>query len=310
MAKKLSQEDVVSKLQDKFNGEVELLGEYKNTRTNITLRTKTCGHEWEVNYKTALKMKHNCLVCYNENVKRVGLDKLNKVISSKGFKVCEGQVYKNNTTDIKFVHGKCGKEFYATPTTLMKNLSCPMCRVIKSSRLLTTDEFKEKLYLAKHGEYSLVEGSEYTGANNEVRIVHNVCGHTWDVRASHILKRSGCPNCVKSKGADFISRYFEEKDIPYIREYKIDECKNVKPLPFDFAVLNKKGELSYLVEYDGIQHFKPQKHFGGEEKFNKQLKNDDIKNNYCFENNIPLVRIPYTKTKEEILEILNKMLVS
>jgi len=48
-----------------------------------------------------------------------------------------------------------------------------------------------------------------------------------------------------------------------------------------------------LIEYDGIQHFKPIKYFGGEEKFKFQQKTDFIKNEYCKNNNIKLLRIPY-----------------
>jgi hypothetical protein len=63
---------------------------------------------------------------------------------------------------------------------------------------------------------------------------------------------------------------------------------------FDFYVANK-----YLIEFDGIQHFEPQR-FGNiseeeaEQRFKKQQKHDIIKNNWCKKNNIPLIRIPYT----------------
>ena len=55
-------------------------------------------------------------------------------------------------------------------------------------------------------------------------------------------------------------------------------------LPFDFYINDK-----YIVEYDGEQHFKNTKFFD----FYKCKKHDLIKNKYCFDNNIPLIRIPY-----------------
>ena len=59
---------------------------------------------------------------------------------------------------------------------------------------------------------------------------------------------------------------------------------------FDFYVNN-----NYLIEYDGQQHFESVEYFGGEEQLKIQQKRDTYKNQWCKENNIPLIRIPYTK---------------
>ena len=50
-----------------------------------------------------------------------------------------------------------------------------------------------------------------------------------------------------------------------------------------------------IIEFDGEQHFRPIQSFGGLERFEKQKKNDFIKNQYALSHNIPLVRIPYDK---------------
>ena len=51
---------------------------------------------------------------------------------------------------------------------------------------------------------------------------------------------------------------------------------------------------SYLIEYDGLQHFQPCENFVDEEQFQKGQKRDFYKNQWCKDNNIPLIRIPYT----------------
>lgn len=62
---------------------------------------------------------------------------------------------------------------------------------------------------------------------------------------------------------------------------------------FDFAISNKyTGTLLYLIEYDGIQHF-TSAHEWKEGGFETTHSNDTLKNQYCFEHNIPLIRIPY-----------------
>ena len=63
------------------------------------------------------------------------------------------------------------------------------------------------------------------------------------------------------------------------------------------------------IEYDGIQHFEPKDFFGGEESFSKLKEHDSIKSNYCMENNIRLLRIPYFQY-EEIENILENELAS
>lgn len=75
-------------------------------------------------------------------------------------------------------------------------------------------------------------------------------------------------------------------------------------LPFDFYLYDK----NIIIEYDGLHHFEPVKGWGGEEKFKITQENDEIKNTYCKNNNITLIRIPYTCTKEEIIQIINNAL--
>ena len=58
-----------------------------------------------------------------------------------------------------------------------------------------------------------------------------------------------------------------------------------------------------------MQHFRPYDYYGGKETFENIVLRDEIKNKYCENNNIPLLRIPYNK-KNEIVEILDKYLVA
>ena len=62
---------------------------------------------------------------------------------------------------------------------------------------------------------------------------------------------------------------------------------------YDFILLDDMNVPYRIIEFDGEQHDKPISHFGGLERFEKQKKNDLIKNQYALSHNIPLVRIPY-----------------
>ena len=76
---------------------------------------------------------------------------------------------------------------------------------------------------------------------------------------------------------------------------RFDTCKfsNGYYAYFDFYVDNK-----YLIEYDGLQHFiAKQGGWNTEDNLKKTQLRDEFKNQWGKDNNIPLIRIPYTKLK-------------
>ena len=114
--------------------------------------------------------------------------------------------------------------------------------------------------------------------------------------ASH-LKGSGCPRCKNSKGENKIYNYLNDKKIVFETQKSFVGCRNINPLFFDFYL----PKYNMCIEYDGIQHFKSIERFGGVSEFDNCRIRDNIKNNYCKDNNIKLLRIKYD---EHIIEKL------
>lgn len=114
--------------------------------------------------------------------------------------------------------------------------------------------------------------------------------------------------CIKSKGENRIATFLRQNNIIFEREKTFDTCKDKQLLKFDFYI----PEKNLLIEYDGEQHFKLSR-FGNknieeaEEMLKIQQIRDQIKNNWCNQNNIPLLRISY-KDFENIEEILGGQL--
>ena len=81
-----------------------------------------------------------------------------------------------------------------------------------------------------------------------------------------------------------------------------------RPLRFDFAVFTLDGSrLAFLIEFQGEQHYKPVKIYGGNKSFHKQRYNDAQKRAYCRKHGIPLVVIPYyDEPKLDLGYILHK----
>ena len=98
-----------------------------------------------------------------------------------------------------------------------------------------------------------------------------------------------------SKGNAKIAELLDEANIDYEVEKTFKDCIDKKELPFDFYVNNQ-----YLIEYDGKQHFDKETIFDYEYTHNHDL----IKSKWCKNNNIPLIRIPYTEYDNLKLEDL------
>jgi very-short-patch-repair endonuclease len=110
----------------------------------------------------------------------------------------------------------------------------------------------------------------------------------------------GCESNKKSIGERLVKSFLDEFNIKYTREKKFETCKSIKELPFDFYLPNYK----ICIEYDGELHYKSVEHMGGDKQLTRQKKHDRIKDKWCLENNIKLIRISYKK-KNKIFKILS-----
>ena len=121
------------------------------------------------------------------------------------------------------------------------------------------------------------------------------CPHHGDFyqQPSNHLDGKGCPICNQSKGEFSINNWLVNNNIEFDRQKKFIDCVNKFNLSFDFWIKDK----NLLIEYDGMQHFKPLGFMGGDKKLEYTIKCDKIKNDYCFKNNIKLLRISYKEYK-------------
>lgn len=136
----------------------------------------------------------------------------------------------------------------------------------------------------------------------EVSATNLIRGHTLSCGCRH-----------QSKWEIMIKDLLTELNVEFKEQYRFDDCWNKKHsdrLPFDFYL----PFYNIIIEYDGEHHFQPVKGWGGEEKFKITQQNDCIKNNYCKNHNITLLRIPYTYSEEDvkksIINILNPVTIT
>lgn len=98
-----------------------------------------------------------------------------------------------------------------------------------------------------------------------------------------------------SRGEIKIEEILQEAELNFKEEYTFPDLisSSGRPLRFDFAVFDDDGDLDFLIEYQGIQHYEAKSKFGGYSGLRKQQYNDMKKREYCAKHGIPLIAIPY-----------------
>ena len=183
------------------------------------------------------------------------------------------------------------------------NLSdgCPKCvGVGKWNTELLINEFK-KVHLDNFNYSKVI-------FENVIKKVIIICKEHGEFKQNihKHLKGQGCQFCSSnSKGEEFIKSHLEEMNIKYIRQKYFETLRYVNPLSFDFYL----PEYNSCIEFDGQQHYKPVKWFGGNEGYELTIKRDECKNKWCLENNIKLIRIRYDQVSE-IAEIISSIKIN
>ena len=97
-----------------------------------------------------------------------------------------------------------------------------------------------------------------------------------------------------------------EKGIEYETQKQFEGMKYKGNLKFDFYL----PMYNVALEVMGIQHFEPVKRFGGDKKFEETVIRDNIKREYCKNNNIKLIEIDRSKemTSKRNIAFKNKCL--
>lgn len=129
------------------------------------------------------------------------------------------------------------------------------------------------------------------------------CGNFCEKDSATLLagKVNSC-GCITSRGENKIESLLLQNNISFIKQKTFENCKNLETnylFRFDFYVEN-----SFLIEFDGIQHFSAIGGWSTEDYLELTKQRDEYKNNWCKENNIPLKRIPYWKLDTLTLEDL------
>lgn len=271
-----------------INSNIEVIGTYVDANTPIEHKCKIDGYIWKTSPGNIL-YGTGCPKC-SGNMKKSHSQYLKEVFSVNP-KIEVIDTYINAKTPI--LH-KCKidkHEWNASPYSILSGNGCPKCaKNIKK----THEQYMEELKIV-NPDIDVIE--KYINANTPILHKCNIDKHEWMAIPSTMLSYGSCPVCKETCGERLIRQWLESRGIKYKFQHRFDDCKDVNCLPFDFYL----PDYNIAIEYDGVQHYKSIDFFGGEETFIYTKKHDNIKTEYCKNNNIKLLRIPYFKNVEEEL---------
>lgn len=272
-----------------------------NSPTDVVVKCKVCGN---IRHTTSDNiLRYGCRKCgfvLSATKQSLGLDKFIKKAN-----IVHNNKYDYSQTVYKSYHDKlricCPKHglFLQDPSHHLRGHGCPIC---SGSYQRTTEDFIKKAK-AVHGEKYDYSKSVYTRNDEPLIITCKKHGDFKQVPYAHVDLKCGCPKCAASHGEQEIINYLKNINVEYVHQYFVNI--NSKKVVVDFKI-DIKGEV-YFIEYNGEQHYRPIKYFGGNEKFEKQQKRDSDLRDYCKENKIHLLEIKFDH-KEDIKTLIDNFI--
>lgn len=250
--------------------------EYKTCHEKLEIECQL-GHLYEVTFTNFKNHNKRCPVC-NGGV-RFTLNDVKSIVEKEGYTLLEEE-YKNARTKMNVMCNNGHKLKISFDNFNNKNIRCQFC----SGKRKVYEEVKN---IIESEGYKLIS-SEYINIKEKLDIS---CprGHEYKVNFHNFIHGRRCPVCNQSTGEVKIEKILRTWDIRFVNQFKFKDCKDIRPLPFDFYLT----DYNMCIEYDGIQHYKAFDFFGGEKRLQEYKRHDKLKNKFCKQNNILILRIPY-----------------
>lgn len=296
----------VKKYIESNNQAILIDKEYKNKKTKLKCRCLKCNGIFERTFERfEVNKYHYCESCS----KSLSSDKLRydiKCLKKETIQISNcillSDEYINNIQNLKFQCG-CGNIFETSWYLFKKGKQC--CNECNNIKRWNYDEVLK--FIEENSNCKLLTKG-YKGVHENLEFKCE-CGERFQTTFRNFRDRyvRSCRKCrnIKSKLEIFVEKILKKHKIDFIEQYSFEDCvsKNNKKLPFDFYLPNN----NLIIEVDGEQHFTERAFNKDILEFADRLINDAIKNSFCEDNNINILRIPYFDIENSEDLILSKI---
>lgn len=273
---------------------------------SIECRKKRKSQTASINYKNR---KNGIYVkefesFYNFNVNKIGKELFDKYWDYEANLINPNEISKfsHKKVFIRCIDTHYHGTYEISASVFSKGHRCPYCNTFASGKVHIKDSLGYvypnivKFWSSKNKKTPF----DYSVGSNE-KVWFKCENGKHEDYLQHICNKTQkgceCPKCkmLNTKGELKIKEVLDDKNIKYKREFSFDDLINStnRKLKFDFAILNFKGKVIALIEYDGEFHYK--KHYGSKDDNSLllQISRDNLKSDYAIKNKIKLIRIPY-----------------
>lgn len=205
------------------------------------------------------------------------------------------------------IHGR----FWQTPHNHLKGYGCQKCKEDKLREIFMFSQ-EEVISNARkvHGDKYDYSEFIYDGCDTVSIIICKEHGRFKQTPYKHINLGHGCPMCKSSHLETEIRQFLTENKIEFEEQKMFDWLGKLK---LDFYI----PQYNIAIECQGIQHFYPIEHFGGDKALNENKERDERKHSLCNNNNVNILYYTLTEfddllpnkihfsTKENLLKYFN-----
>ena len=289
-----------------------------NSKEQIVAICDYCGNEYTTCYMSYWRSVNQfgsccCIGCSRKRVYENNIEQRQEAIYNSLIDICDRRGYilltqkeeiRTNNDLIQYICPKHGVQSQS-PKYMKKGQQCRKCANEQNGIRCRKNKDDVVFAMEKDGN-TLLNPEDYIDAHTQnLQVLCGRCGvnvfvTSWSLY-NHGVRQ--CKHCgrVISKGEYKVRDVLDTNNVEYITEYRFKDCRDKYPLPFDFYL----PKYNMCIEYDGEQHYIP---WHEEQDLKDVQRRDNIKTNYCDENNIKLLRIPYWE-KNNIEQIIKKELM-
>ena len=313
MPKKMTKEEFIAKAEARYGKGKYSFDEvdYQGSKIKVKIHCNICGEDFWKRPNDFLSGSE--CYCQNEHITPRSFtqqDFINKAISIYGpDKYGFDRVnYVNNHTPVEILCNCCGNYFLKTSNQFLQHQECS-CQM----GMNTEKYIKKALDVYGPGifDYSI---TEYKGCTEPIEVIDIKTGLSFWTYPKYHLEGHGSPVENESGGETLVRSVLNDLNIQFIKEFSVVnkiEGRNINHVKIDFEFIY--GEQEYWIEYNGIQHYnfyesfwkratKSDDYETNVNEYKYQLQRDKNVRDYCKENGIILIEIPYTYKRYDVLK--------
>lgn len=283
---------------------------YINMKQKLCI-TMRCGHIHNTSLdsfkRSRFKVCRKCLPKYNKANKKYTIETIKDIAKTLGVVVISDS-YSDIFDPLEF-RCRCGDTFITNWSEFNnggKN-TCNKCSLQRKADALTLDINNVKQRVSEMSECVLLS-TEYIDAHSTLEFQCE-CGRVFTRSWANFTNKGKrkCPTCNArySENEATLVTILNDFHVSFYGEYSFSDCQDIGQLRFDFFLPG----FNTCIEVDGEHHFEPLPHFGGGKRFIEIKTKDKIKDSYCEDNGINLIRIPYWEFSdiEKVIRIVKQI---